>query len=122
MKLLIMLAIIMSGNVFAESNECRELIVKAQKSLGNEIETDSFSTTRFEDLNISISEFNAMDSEVQSDIYMQVKPLSVMVEETISDLNKTIQYYAESFYAFFMIDELEEMRSVRDSLRKCSNN
>lgn len=120
MKAVLMLALLASGNLFAKSQDCRDVVVKAQRTLGNSISPNDFSTMSFDDYNITASEFNAMDSEQQAEIYQQVKPLQVMVDETISDLNRKINYYQNSYYAFFMIDEIDEMRDMRDSLRSCS--
>ena len=65
------------------------------------------------------SEFNELSSEEQGEIYKQVKPLAVMVEETISDLSGAINYYLNSYYAMYMIDEIDDMRDQRDGLRAC---
>ncbi len=119
MKVVIMLALLASGNLFAKTQNCRDAVVKAQKSLGKNISASDFSTMTFDDYNITASEFNDLTSEEQGEIYKQVKPLSVMVDETISDLSRSINYYANSYYAFYMMDEIDEMRDMRDGLRTC---
>ena len=114
-----MFAVLASGNLFAKTQNCRDAVVKAQKTLGTNISANDFSTMTFEDYNITASEFNELSSEEQGEIYKQVKPLSVMVDETISDLSRSINYYANSYYAFYMMDEIDEMRDMRDGLRTC---
>lgn len=120
MKVVVMLALLASGNLFANTQDCRDAVVKAQKTLGNNVSADEFSTMTFEDYNITASEFNELSSEDQGEIYKQVKPLEVMVDETISDLSRRINYYLNSYYAYFMTDEIDEMRDQRDGLRSCT--
>ena len=105
-------------SVFATSS-CRDAVVEAYGSLGKKIDKNSFSDSNFSEFNISVEEFNLLSSEEQEEIYMRVKPIEIMVEETISDLNKQINRIAGSFYEFFMINELEDWRSKRDLLRSC---
>jgi hypothetical protein len=143
MKILVILTTLLSTSVFAQTlsaemrkeleaelakrakaeveiKDCRTAVVDAKKVLGDDIDPNSFSTMGFTDLNMSAEDFNALTPEVQADYYQKVKPLEVMVEETISDLNGRIDYYSNSFYAFFMIDEIQEMRDSRDELRACT--
>lgn len=115
-----MLAVLASGNLFAKTTTCRDAVIKGQALLGNSINANDFSSRTFDDYNITASEFNMLDSQEQSEIYQQVKPLSVMVEETVSDLNRRINHYQNSYYAYFMIDEIDEMRDMRAQLRGCS--
>jgi hypothetical protein len=105
-------------SVFAASS-CRDAVVEAYRSLGKKIEKDSFSDSNFSEFNITVEEFNSLSSEEQEEIYLRVKPIEIMVEETISDLNKQISRIAGSFYEFFMINELDDWRSKRDLLRSC---
>ena len=119
MKVVIMLALLASGNLFAKTEKCRDAVVKAQKTLGKDMSASDFSTMTFEDYNITATEFNELSSEEQGEIYKQVKPLAVMVEETISDLSGAINYYLNSYYAMYMIDEIDDMRDQRDGLRAC---
>ena len=125
MKVALLLTLLVSSNLFAGQSEidkkdCRGAVVEAQSVLGNSVAATSFSSRSFDSYNLTVAEFNELDSEAQAEIYMQVKPLSVMVEETISDLNRRIRSYNESFYAFFMVDEIAQMQDIRDGLRQCS--
>jgi hypothetical protein len=120
MKVVIMLALLASGNLFAKTQTCRDAVVDAQKILGNSISGNDFSTMNFEDYNITAAEFNELTSEEQGEIYQQVKPLQVMVDETISDLSRRINYYMNSYYSFFYTDEIAQMQETRDGLRSCS--
>jgi hypothetical protein len=125
MKVALLLTLLVSGNLFAGQSEidkkdCRSAIVEAQNVLGNRVSPTSFSSRSFDSYNLTTAEFNDLDSRAQAEIYQQVKPLSVMLEETVSDLSRRIRSYSESFYAFFMVDEIAQMQEVRDGLRQCS--
>lgn len=119
MKIVIMLALLASGNLFANTQNCRDAVVKAQKTLGHDISANEFSTMSFNDYNVTALEFNELSSEQQAEIYKQVKPLQVMVDETISDLSGAITYYLNSYYATYMQNKIDEMRDMRDGLRTC---
>lgn len=117
-KFLVFLVLISQiQSVFAAS--CRDAVVDAYASLGKKIEKNSFSNSTFGDFNLSVEEFNALSSEEQEDIYMQIKPIEIMVEQSINDLNQQINRIAGSFYEFFMTDELQTWRASRDQLRSC---
>lgn len=119
---LTLLSLLLTSVSFAnESNSCRKLVVAAYKSLGEDISEDSFSSSSFEELNLSAEDFNVLSSEEQSEIYTMIKPMSVMVEETIGKLNGYINRYAGTIYEFYLVDELEAWRTYRDLLRTCSN-
>lgn len=128
MKVLILMALVASSSVFAENGtktktksiSCRDAIIDAQKTLGNDLAVDSFSSMTFDEYDMTAVEFNTLDSEEQGEIYQQIKPIEVMVDETISDLNRYITHYNNSPYAFLYISEVDEMRDHRDSLRACS--
>lgn len=121
MKLFLLLSLLVSTAAFTAetAKDCREAIVEAKLVLGQAIEKDSFSSNQFSDFNISISEFNEMSPEEQSNIYVQVKPLSIMVEEVRAEINSNIGYIQDSPYAFFYVDELAILRETRDVLIAC---
>lgn len=116
---LLILSILLASSAFANDKPCRSAVVDAYTSLGEKIAADDFSNREFSELGISYAEFNAMDSRDQEAIYMKVKPIEVMVEETIQKLTRYINRYVGTFYEFYMIDELEQWRSSRDTLRSC---
>jgi hypothetical protein len=118
-KILVFLILLSQIQTVFAATSCRDAVVEAYGSLGKEIERNSFSSTTYSELNISVQDFNLLPSEEQEEIYMKIKPIEVMVEEAISELNKKISRIAGSFYEFFMIDELQDWRSKRDSLRSC---
>lgn len=103
----------------SKAKPCRQAVVQAQATLGNNIEESSFSSYTFESLNISVTEFNQLDSAEQIEIYNQVKPIDVMVDSTIRDLTNSINEYVGTFYEFYMTDEISGWRDQRDSLRSC---
>lgn len=118
MALLITTAILMINSAMA-ANSCRSEVVLAYASLGEKIAEDSFSNSTFEELNVTYTEFNLLSSSEQDEIYMQIKPLEVMVEETIGKLNRYINRYVGTYYELFMADEISQWRTHRDNLRKC---
>lgn len=105
----------------ADETQCRNEVVAAYTSLGESINANDFSNRTFTELEISYQEFNLLSSQEQDEIYMQVKPLEVMIEETIGKLNRYINRYAGTFYEMFMLDEIDEWRTHRDALRKCQD-
>ncbi len=109
---------LLSGMTYAGS--CRDQIVSAYELIGVQIKADSFSSTSFEELGLSFEEFNELPSEKQEEIYSQIRPLEVMVEQVIFDLNAKIDEVAGTFYEFFMGAELEAWRLKRAELRKCN--
>lgn len=98
---------------------CRDAIVDGYSALDQFIERDSFSLGKFEDHNLTVEQYNALTPEEQEEIYRSIKPLVVMVEETIATLNRNINQVVGTFYEFFMTDELERWRAARDQLRSC---
>lgn len=118
MKLLVFSLILASTNVFAM--DCRDAVVAGYAAVNVSIDADEFSQLSFEELELTPALYNALPPAEQEEIYRQIKPLEVMVEETISMLNSRINRVVGSYYEFFMIDELEQWRSSRDELRACT--
>ena len=119
MKILILLSIMVSTSLFAQTQSCRTAVVDAKARLGDSLGPNSFSSRNFESYNITASEFNAMDSKEQAEIYMQIKPLKVMVSEVIALLNRYIEHYKDSPYALMYADLLQELRDYKDNLINC---
>lgn len=115
-----MVFLLMSLSASAQEVSCRDAVVTAYSNLGEKIAADEFSNQQFSDLGISYTDFNLMTSREQEAIYLKVKPIEVMVEETIQKLTRYIQRYVGSFYESYMIDEIELWRSSRDTLRSCN--
>jgi hypothetical protein len=119
MKILILLSLMVSTSLFAQTQSCRTAVVDAKTRLGEALSPDSFSSRDFESYNITASEFNAMNSDEQAEIYMQIKPLEVMVDEVIALLNRYIEHYKDSPYALMYADLLQELRGYKDNLINC---
>ena len=115
----VLLLLLISFSGFTAELSCRKLVVVAHKSVGEEIEENSFSSERFESFRMTAAEFNALDLEAQEKIYMKVKPMEAMVAETINMLNRYISRYVGSPYELQLTDELEFWRLVRGKLREC---
>ncbi len=119
---LISLMLISSQFAFAGStpiNKCRQTIILAFESVGKAIEHDDFSTANFSDFGITADEFNTLSPEEQQSIYIKITPLQIMIEQAINTINNNIAYVEGSMYQYFMVEELQQWRSYRDSLRKC---
>lgn len=114
-----MFSILLSGNLYAQSISCREAVIKGQKLLGNILSSSDFSSRTFADYNLSSDDFNELSSHEQSEIYEQIKPLEVMVEQTIHELRQTLSYYQNSIYALYMIDEINDMLYAQTQLKSC---
>ena len=128
MKVFFLLTILVSGNLFANTLSCRNVVVKAQNLLGNQMNASDFSSRTFEDYNISTYDFNQLDSEEQSEIYQQIKPLSVMVDETITDLNKSYLESGDlslsilnSEYAWFDTGDTDQMFEATMYIKSIQN-
>ena len=124
-QLLLLLAITFAalGNTYASDESpksCRLAVVLAYLSVGEDINPGAFSNSSFDQLNITIDDFNAMSSEEQDAIYMRVKPIEVMVEETIMKLSRYIDRYLGSPYEAYLIDEINAWRDARSALRSCT--
>ena len=120
MKALILLSLMTSTSLFAQNKSCRDAVIDAKGRLGEALTADSFSSRNFESYNITATEFNEMSSVEQSEIYMQIKPLEVMVDEVVATLNRYIQHYNDSPYAnLYYADLLQELRQYKDSLINC---
>jgi len=115
------LSLIISANVFADQLPCRSAVVLAYASFNEKISEEEFSSTNFSELNMSYTQFNSLSSTEQDVIYRQIKPIEVMVEETIGKLNRYINRYVGTFYEMYMIDEIQNWRESRDNLRSCIN-
>ena len=100
--------------------DCRTAVVQAYDSLDTKIDGDSFSNADFADFNVSVEEFNDLSTQEQEEIYIQVRPLEVMVLTTIHLLDAQISRYAGTFYEIYVIEELKKWRSNVDKLRSCS--
>ena len=125
MKIIITTALLLTSlTTFAETKsiDCRDAIVAGYASIGTNAKRDGFASHNFEDLNVTVAEFNNMSPDLQSYIYNQVMPLSLVIEQTLQQINSVIDQIKGSPYEFFYIDELQVMRSSRDQLRICINN
>lgn len=118
-KVLVFLIIVTQAQAVFAIN-CRDAIVEGHEALGKKIDRNSFSNSTFSDFNMSVDQFNVLSSEEQEEIYSKIRPIEVMVEQTISDLNRKIDRIAGTFYEIFMGEELELWRDKRDQLRSCS--
>lgn len=101
----------------AEQISCRLAVVKAYKSLGQDIEMDSFSSLEFEDLNMSVEQFNLLPPSEQDAYYSQLIPLEMTVQRTIDILTKYITEY--SSFAGLYILEVKDWRSKLSLLKTC---
>lgn len=122
MKLFIVLGLMATSTVFANETtqiECRDAVVNAKAHIGEYISPDSFSSRTFESYNMSANEFNNLTSQAQVNIYMQVKPIEIMVEETVNQMNSYIQRYSNSAYALYFVDTIQEYREFKDALLNC---
>lgn len=103
----------------SDSMDCRSAVLEAYRSLKEKINPLVFSSTTFEELGITVEEFNNLSSAEQNEIYTRVKPIEVMVQETIIKINNYISRYVGSMYELYLADELETWRVSRDNLRSC---
>ncbi|MAZ47035.1 MAG: hypothetical protein CME65_00640 [Halobacteriovoraceae bacterium] len=102
-----------------QAAECRDAVVAGFAALDQSIERESFSTGSFDQFELSPEQYNALTPAEQVEIYQKIKPLPVMVQETIDLLNGNIGQVAGTIYEFFLIDELARWREARDGLRQC---
>ena len=110
---------VFAQNILAATNEaeCRQTVVDSYRTFGIIIRTDSFSSARFEDMELTAEQFNALELDVQILIYRQVKPLEVVAQETIDILNSKISRISGSSVEYLMLDALTKWRALRESLR-----
>lgn len=102
-----------------DKKSCRQIIVSAKKYLGDEIAANSFSVSTFQEEQISIDHFNSLSSIEQEAIYMRIKPLKIMVSDTIKEISLLLNRFKGSkeeiaYYQYFSL-----LRLTRDDLRNC---
>ena len=118
-RIILSVLLALSCNVIAGEINCRDAVVAGYAALKQEIDRDSFSQGEFEDFDLTPEQYNALSSEQQVVIYQHIKPLVVMVEETITRLNQSIERIVGTFYELYMTDDLQRWRAGRDQLRSC---
>lgn len=120
-KILFILLICSSSLITtASANEvCRSLIVSAYSMFGVELDPMSFSSAKFENMNVSVESFNLLTSEEQQVIYNMLKPMSASVATTIGAINSIIDRYKGTQFEFMYAVELSRIRIIRDQLRAC---
>jgi len=119
MKLVALFLIALNANLAIASDDCRAKVVAAYGLLEKPIDADNFSTNSLADLGLSIEEINNLNPQEQAVIYDQVKPLDVVIEETIDELSSRIDQVVGTFYEFFMAEQLQQWRAQREELRVC---
>lgn len=103
------------------NEKCRSLIVDTYKMFGMNIGPMSFSSTNFEELNITVEEFNSLDPDDQSAVYTLIKPISLAVEDTIATINGVIERYSGTEFEIEFADALQILRFYKDQLRVCES-
>ena len=116
---LVLVLVQFSAHANETENTCRESIVSSFASLGVRVDPQSFSSAKFEDLGLTVEEFNALNSQEQNTIYLKVKPMELVVQDAINALNSMISRYNNPFSAIMLADELSAWRENRDRLRAC---
>lgn len=122
MKLLILLGLVANSVAFAEiqtQKSCRDAVVEGKAMVGEYVSPESFSSRTFDSYNLTAEEFNSLDSDEQTEIYNQIKPIEIVVEDTVATLNRYIEYYTDSPYAFYYIDRVQRFREAKDALLNC---
>lgn len=121
MKLILSLLLLGQVAIVKEGKaaDCRDSVVEAYTALDMTIERESFSTGSFDQFELTPEQYNALTPAEQEEIYKMIKPLQVMVQETIDLLNGNIRQVAGTVYEFFLTDELARWREARDGLRQC---
>jgi hypothetical protein len=121
MKRLLIALTFLSLSITAFAKDCRQAVVDASIQLRDPISAGSFSNRTFKDYNLNAEEFNKLTSEEQVEIYRQVKPLEVAVEEMIARVTRTVNYLNNDIYTRIMNPDLiEQFRVIRDELRACN--
>ncbi len=59
----------------AQKANCKLIVIEAYDSLNITISEDGFSSLSFEELNMSIDEFNSLDTATQEELYQKLMPL-----------------------------------------------
>jgi hypothetical protein len=99
---------------------CRELIVLANKLLGNEIDPQSFSSTTFEELNMTIEAFNILSYSEQKVIYEQIMPIEnkiIQTKELINSVGRDFIMAIMSGYASF--EDYSDLMTINTKLDSC---
>ncbi len=103
------------------ARDCRSVVVEANDVLESPVDADSFSNSEFKDFELTTTEFNALDSEAQGEIYMAIRPMSDMVDEAISGLSRKIRKYSDNgFYEYYYSTEITAWQDLRSELKACN--
>jgi len=110
---------ILSVPAFATPLSCRYAVVEAYASMKVIVEPYSFSSLTFTELNLTAAQINDLDVLEQVNIYNQLKPMTISIENAIGSLNYNIRKISGTAYEFLLLDQLIDMRAKRDQLRSC---
>lgn len=98
---------------------CREVIKKSYISMKKPLKFENFSTVTFEELNLTVEEFNQLDQKKLEEFYTKLKPLDQMIDQTRKDLLKSIKFINDQVFAFLYEKEVKEMNSRLAELNVC---
>lgn len=114
---MIVIAAVYSSSYAAEidENACREEIVEVASYLGENLIKESIGTTKFEDLNLSVTDVNNLNSVEQEEIYEKLKSLELIATGYYESLTSEIQ--TMNAYYFFFADKIEAIRALQVELR-----
>lgn len=105
----------------AFAKNCRQSIVEARQALRSPLAPADFSSLDKNSFRLSARRFNSLSADEQAKIYMKLKPLAVMVDETVQEISSTINYLSRDPYAsLFRAQILQNLRQSREELRNCS--
>lgn len=98
---------------------CREVIIQAYEAMNKPLKSADFGTLTFEELNLTVQEFNQLDQQKLEDLYIQLRPLNEMIAKTEKDLNDAIDYTSNHVLAFLYQEDIRVMRQSLAELEVC---
>ncbi|MDP7321128.1 MAG: hypothetical protein QF441_10995 [Bacteriovoracaceae bacterium] len=103
----------------AQKANCKLIVIEAYDSLNITISEDGFSSLSFEELNMSIDEFNSLDTATQEELYQKLMPLQTAILHAINALTATINRYSGPMYEAYFGDQVLTWHQNRQRLQKC---
>jgi len=96
---------------------CRQAIVEVYKAYGIDRDPKSFSSFTFEELGLSVEEYNQLPQIQQQVAYILLKPMSMSVAETLEIVTKRLLMFDGPFYARILENDLNPENEVPEERR-----
>jgi hypothetical protein len=120
MKYLLTTILILSSTM-ASAEVCRDVIVEASREVGEPLAKTDFSITSFDEMNLTVEDFNLLSSEEQEAIFYKIMPFNQLKMKIYMKVARTIRRYEGTFYEYYYSDKMVILRELKDRLIACDS-